>query len=462
MVINKNMQTAENTFLKFIDFIDVSNWSVQYLKWTAFSYNKNFELISIWDFLTRNKTWINIEDWKEYKRVTIKMNNKWVHLRDTERWENIWTKKQFVVNKWQFLLSKIDARWGAFWVIPDEVDWAIITGNFWTFDVDYSKVNPHFLSNLVTTKEFLLFCENASNWTTNRHYLQEDLFLNVKIPLPSLSEQNRIIENYNQNYEKAEKAEKRVLEAEKEIESYLMEELGIEVDEKEEKKKGLQFVDFKNIVEWWIDKIIWLWNIESKNFEVTSLERNIELFEDIKRWKSPKYSDKSDKIILNQKCNRWDNIDLQFWKTVDEKWLENIDNSLLTKEWDILINSTWEWTIWRASLIRKWFEWLLFDSHLLLLRLNKEKVNSDFFTIFFNGKLWQEQVDNIKSAQATKQTELWVWNLKKILFPLPPLPIQDKIVKHIWELKEEIKSLKSLVLELRKGAKEKFEGEIFS
>jgi hypothetical protein len=35
-------------------------------------------------------------------------------------------------------------------------------------------------------------------------------------------------------------------------------------------------------------------------------------------------------------------------------------------------------------------------------------------------------------------------------------------VKHIWEMKEEIKELKNEVVELREEAKSRFEGEIFS
>ena len=96
----------------------------------------------------------------------------------------------------QFLLSKIDARNGAFGVVPEELDGGIITGNFWTFDVDYSKVNPHYLALLTTTNEFIEFCEQASNGTTNRHYLQEPLFLDIKVPLPSLAEQNKLVEEY--------------------------------------------------------------------------------------------------------------------------------------------------------------------------------------------------------------------------------------------------------------------------
>lgn len=455
--------TQEKTLLQYIDFQLVENWSVQYLKWTAFSYNKDFQLVSIWDFLTRNKSSIDIQDNIEYKRVTIKINNWWVYLRDMEIWKNIGTKKQFIVSKWQFLLSKIDARNGAFWVIPEEVDGAIITWNFWTFDVDYSKINPHFLSLIVTTPEFILFAEHASNGTTNRHYLQEDAFLKVKIPLPSLADQDRIVAAYYKNITESKQALERAEKLEWEIERYLMEELGIEKLEKSKEKIDiLRFIDFKKVFEWWIDKIGWLKLIQSHRFEVINLEEDSSLYHEIKRWKSPIYSQKWSWLILNQKCNRWDEIDLQYAKIVDSTWLSTVDKNILTKEWDVLINSTWEWTIGRASSVREWYEWLLYDSHLLMLRTNQLKLNSKFFVIYFNSVFWQEQVNQIKSAQATNQTELWVWNLSKIYFPLPPLEIQEKIVTHIGVMKDEIQRLRQSAEELRESAGRVFEEEIFS
>ena len=183
------MAVATNKYLQFIRFADLCNWSVQYLGDTKIRFNKRYSMARIGDFLTRNKTAIVIEDDVYYKRATIKIRNGGVFLRDSEIGSKIGTKNQFVISKGQFLLSKIDARNGAFGVVPEVLDGGIITGNFWTFDVDYSKVNPYYLTLLSTTKEFVAFCEQASNGTTNRHYLQEPLFLDIKVPLPSLPEQ---------------------------------------------------------------------------------------------------------------------------------------------------------------------------------------------------------------------------------------------------------------------------------
>ena len=98
-------------------------------------------LEKIGSFLLRSKIPIDIEDTKEYNRVTIRINHNGVSLRDREIGKKIGTKKQFILIAGQFILSKIDARYGAFGIASNEVDGAIITGNFWAYNVDKKKVN---------------------------------------------------------------------------------------------------------------------------------------------------------------------------------------------------------------------------------------------------------------------------------------------------------------------------------
>ena len=213
-----------------MDFVKLSqlyNWSVQYLNDSKIRFTTKYPLVQIKEFLTRNKTAIEIQDDVYYKRATIKVRNGGIFLRDTVIGSKIGTKNQFVISKGQFLLSKIDARNGAFGVVPEELDGGIITGNFWTFDVDYSKVNPHYLALLTTTNEFIEFCEQASNGTTNRHYLQEPLFLDIKVPLPSLAEQNKLVEEYNAIIEEGNKIDIQIESIRQKIQSYLLNAIGI-------------------------------------------------------------------------------------------------------------------------------------------------------------------------------------------------------------------------------------------
>ena len=146
----------------------------------------------------------NIDNDKTYKRVTVKINNNGVILRNIEKGINIGTKKQFVAKSGQFIISKIDARNGAFGIIPSNLDGAIVTNDFPLFDVNENKINPHFLLLITTTKEFIKFAQSCSSGTTNRQRMDIDLFLNQKIPLPTITEQNKIVDNYNRKIRKAE------------------------------------------------------------------------------------------------------------------------------------------------------------------------------------------------------------------------------------------------------------------
>ena len=184
-------------YISTVSYSGLFNWSVQYLNDSKIAFSKAYPMMRIGEFLKRNKTAVAIDDDVIYKRPRIRVRNGGISLRDEILGEKIGTKSQFLISKGQFLLSKIDARNGAFGVVPEKLDGGVITGNFWTFDVDYSIVNPHYLTLLTTTDAFIQFCEQASNGTTNRHYLQEPLFLNIKVPVPSLEEQNELVKTYN-------------------------------------------------------------------------------------------------------------------------------------------------------------------------------------------------------------------------------------------------------------------------
>lgn len=236
-------------YLDFVKFSQLYNWSVQYLNDSKIRFTTKYPLVQIKEFLTRNKTAIAIQDDAYYKRATIKVRNGGIFLRDTVIGSKIGTKNQFVISKGQFLLSKIDARNGAFGVVPEELDGGIITGNFWTFDVDYSKVNPHYLALLTTTNEFIEFCEQASNGTTNRHYLQEPLFLDIKVPLPSLAEQNKLVEEYNEQLTLSENAAGNAELKQSNINKIILECLGVKIV-KSNLSKGLSFVSFAELDRW--------------------------------------------------------------------------------------------------------------------------------------------------------------------------------------------------------------------
>ena len=322
---------------------------------------------------------------------------------------------------------------------------------------------PEYLYLLFRTERFIKII-NESTTGSVRQNLTSEILKTLEIPLPSISEQETIVKNYYDKITQATTYEQQAETLEKNIETYLFESLGIEQKtEGKTKKKGLQFVEFYKMDFWGVDKIKLDKGLHSSRYEVTSIGDFPGLLVTCFRGKSPKYTEISSKFILNQKCNRWNSIDFSFVKNIDEDWYNNIDEDFFTKEGDILVNSTGEGTIGRATYITKNYEGLIYDSHMLLLRLNRSIYNPILFVDLFNSSYIQTQIDKIKSAQATKQTELGINNLLKIRIPiLSNLQVQQTIITQIDTYKNEIKILRERATLLKQQAEQEFEQTIFS
>ena len=450
-----------NTVLTSIAFSQTIDWNIKQF-FNSTSIKSPFELKRIGKAITRRKDQMAVEDDKQYKRITIKTNCGGVFVRDEVLGKDIKTKNQYYVKAGQLAVSKIDARNGAFGIVPPEADGAIITGNFWVYDVDPEIANIDYLILLLSSNVFVQAWQDCSNGSGNRLYLQEDKFLNYKIPLPSISKQNQIIMAYNHLLNKATNLECEAINIEKDLRKSVFDSLGIKMKKKSVSASMLNIVRFQNIRQWGYDKIAIDFPYSFEKYKGHSLSSNPSWLKEIYRGKSPKYQQHGKRIILNQKCNRTNKIDLKYAKTENELWFSKIPCDQLTQINDIVINSTGEGTLGRASLIvSDEHVGLAYDSHMLLLRVNLKEIDPLLFVYLFNSPLGQRQVDLYKSAQATKQTELGIENTKRIRFPLPPLAIQKSISNFIEKETLQIGKLHEKATEFYQKAKKEFEEAIF-
>jgi type I restriction enzyme S subunit len=150
------------------------------------------------DIIARNKTPVSVQDDVTYKQVTIRTNYKGVVLRGKQNGSTIGTKNQFAVSAGQFILSRIDARNGAFGIIPAELEGAIVTNDFLAFDINEDEVEREFFNVFLQSPIFLEACIKASRGNTNRKRVDETFFLDYQVNLPSLAEQHELIERIHQ------------------------------------------------------------------------------------------------------------------------------------------------------------------------------------------------------------------------------------------------------------------------
>lgn len=451
------MAMTKSDFLHIVRFVDLEKWSAHDAVFE--NMDNRFPLVPLSKVLKRVKEPVVIEDGALYKRITVRLYGQGVLKRDELLGAEIGTKRQFLAHAGQLIISRIDARNGAFGIVPSELEGAIVTNDFWLFEVHNAL--PEYLMLVLSSEPFQKYWQTQSSGTTNRQRVAEDSFLASRIAMPDIEVQKKLVETYLTSINRAAASEIRAQNSIIDINTYLFDELGIIERIVEDVGTIIGFTSFSSLYQWGVDKNTTSFPYEFKKFPAYSFASRPSWIKSLFRGKSPKYSDESSFIILNQKCNRTDYIDLSFAKTVDSNWLRKIDKDCLTKENDILINSTGEGTLGRASLISKENEGLAYDSHMLLLRVNQAEVDPQLIVDLINSPFGQRQVELYKSAQATKQTELGVGNTKRFLFPLPDLPEQKRISAAVEEKKKRIIALYKESESLRLQAKKDFEAAVF-
>jgi type I restriction enzyme S subunit len=172
--------------------------------------------VPIGEFLTPVREPIAIRDDLEYKQITVSLHGRGVRLRQVVLGTAIETKSQYLARAGRFIYSRIDARNGAMGIITDDLDGAVVTGDFPTFAFDLDTVEPRFFEYLAKTASFEEACRAPSRGITNRKRLKEPEFLAIRIALPPLPEQRRIAAKIDQIVTRADEARRLVQQIEDE------------------------------------------------------------------------------------------------------------------------------------------------------------------------------------------------------------------------------------------------------
>lgn len=166
-----------------------------------------------------------------------------------------------------------------------------------------------------------------------------------------------------------------------------------------------------------------------KNWEILEIK---EVSNILTRGKTPKYTSLSNIFVINQACIYWDKI-----KYKNIKYHLEEENLLFLKNKDILINSTGTGTLGRMNIINNIIsEKFTIDSHVMLLRLKKEKALPIYFINIFMGEEYQKELILKCVNGSTNQIELSKEKFSKFKIPVPPIELQNKFVERIEKIEK--------------------------
>ena len=283
------------------------------------------------------------------------------------------------------------------------------------------------------------------------------------VPLPPLSEQQRIVEaiesalekvdEYAESYNRLEQLDKEFPDKlKKSILQYAMQGKLVEQDPNDEPVKVLlEKIRAEK------QKLFEEGKIKKKDLEISIVSQGDDnsYYEEVpykipeswewvrlnditsylQRGKSPKYSNIPIYTVIAQKCNQWSGFSIDLARFIDPETVHSYQKERLLRDGDLMWNSTGLGTLGRLAIYyenKNPYGWAVADSHVTVIRVLTEFINYHFIYNFLSSPIVQSVIEE-KASGSTKQKELLTKTIKEYLIPLPPLPEQSRIVDKIEE-----------------------------
>lgn len=439
-----------NTVLSSITFSQTIDWNIKQF-FNSTSIKSSFDLKRIGKAITRRKDQMVVEDDKLYKRITIKTNCGGVVVRDEILGKEIKTKNQYYVKSGQLAVSKIDARNGAFGVVPPEADGAIITGNFWVYDVNTDMANIDYLILLLSSNVFVQAWQDCSNGSGNRLYLQEDKFLNYKIPLPSVAVQNKLLSQYNSKISIAKSYEVEVDKLEKESEQYWLSSLGVTIDN--------VFVQTDKLIKTFNFRTLSRWDAWSQTSQYYLTKYQFSKFSSVVIGK-PLYgaNEKAVKIKSDTRYIRITDINEDGTLNDDIVSSEVVEEKYLLKENDFLIARSGN-TVGKTFLYKEYFGKCIFAGYLVRYKLNTQKIIPEYLLYYTKSPLFKTWIKNNQRIFGQPNINGQEYLNADII--IPNITKQQEIANYIGELYDKIALKKADIKDVILYGRTQFEEAVF-
>jgi type I restriction enzyme S subunit len=449
---------AATTYLKFIPLENLNLWDVKRY------YTKNnlqFEnVVTLRDILKPYKKAVSKEEMIENKwQIISKINfGGELFLRDFEEIETYKGSLNLVPDN-AIIYSKINVRHGCIYFHEDGQTPFGVSSEYPTFKFDETKVNGKFLHKVLRSSAFKKLL-NTKTTGISKARVKQDEFLDIEIPLPSLTEQEAIVNNYYSKIKEAEELEKQASDLEGEIERYFTEKLGIKAGTGIGLKKGLNFIEYSEILKWSLDTMNKVqFTFDKSNFKTEKLKNLLMSFE------GGKTPSKARKDFWNG--NIYWTSPKDFTGRMFLQSAEDTITELAVQESGIKVFPKGVFlSVFRSGILQHSFPTVVteietaINQDLKAYTLNEVLIDKMFYLYFVHT--FKKYILTLASKKSVTVESINTEDFLEIPIPLPPISIQQEITNRISALKSQTRQLKEKALILKQQAEQEFEQEIFA
>ena len=130
---------------------------------------------------------------RTYRQIGVKLWGEGVHEREPIDGAQTKYKTLSRVEADDIIVNKIWARNGSVAVVPEELAGCYCSGEFPTFVPNREMLEPQWFHWLTKTPGFWQQCDEKSRGTSGKNRIRPERFLEIEIPVPSISEQRRLL-----------------------------------------------------------------------------------------------------------------------------------------------------------------------------------------------------------------------------------------------------------------------------
>lgn len=439
-----------------ISFSKLNIWDVKRFFHKADIFNDKHPIVLFGEFLTKpiiEK--IKIEDSEEYKILGTRSYGKGVFVNRITKGSTLKMRTYQQAKKNHLFWCKVDTKNGAFGIITKDFADGVGSSNMTFAKIETEKANPKYVQLLFASKKVNKYMDGYVSGTTNRKYIKPDQLRNeIKIPLPNLKEQEKIVSRYEKKIALAEKQENEAVQLENNIEKYLFDALNLKKLEEKKNQKGLQLVKFKNLDRWDVlAKDLRILNgLSTSKYDLVKI--GIAFNFPSKSWKKKEYTKETFRYIELGAID--ENFGITKVKEIDLKKAPSRATQQI-KKGDLLIGTTRPY-LKRFAIVSEEYDNDICSSGFSVIEPDT-RYDLNYLKEFLMSYYGIEQLKN----RMTGGTYPAITNseLKEILIPFPNPTIQMKIGKYISDVKSQIRGLKNKSEQNKISAIIEFEKEIF-
>lgn len=445
------MRVTTETFLKFIPYLQFDLWDTK--RYTSKSITSIYEVVDLGNCIKEENKKYKLFEEEEKEFGILGVNNK-TGIFDA------YLQKGKDINQ---AYKKMEVGWLAY--NPYRINVGSIGVRLTEHKNEY--ISPAYVvfsckNNILPEYLFLLFKTNTFNKVINesttgsvRQNLTIDILKKLKIPLPSIKEQEALVRVYHKKTKEAESLSLQANDLESEIEKYFLKQLGLKPFSIKEKILTLQTTDYVSLDRWDFfstDTRIAI-ELRKSKFELSSIGKSFQFAK--RSFNKAQYKKETFKYIEIGAIDPTKGI-LEA-KEIEVKKAPSRATQIV-KEGDLIIGTTRPY-LKKFAIVTNEYDSDICSSGFSIIG-QSANYHLPFLHQFLKCTYGIEQLKNRMTGglyPAITEPEL-----KEIKIPFPKVETQKEIMTLIDHKKENILNNKELIVSIKEKAEQEFEKAIFS